>query len=50
MQEFNTALLLAAKNASVTTVGVLVGRGAQIEAKNTTAMGLRFWFMTTARP
>ena len=37
-QDFNTALLLAAKNANIGTVRVLLESGAHIEAKNTTVI------------
>ena len=39
-QEFNTALLFAAKNANIGTVQVLLESGAHIEAKNTTVIEL----------
>ena len=35
VQDFNTALLFAAKNASIRTIQVLLESGAHIEAKNT---------------
>ena len=38
VQEFNTALLFAANNASIRTVQVLLESGARIEAKNTTVI------------
>ena len=37
-QDFNTALLLVAKNANIGTVRVLLESGAHIEAKNTTVI------------
>ena len=37
-QDFNTALLFAAKNANIGTVRVLLESGAQLEAKNTTVI------------
>ena len=38
IQDFNTAILFAAKNASLATVQVLLENGAHIEAKNTTVI------------
>ena len=38
VQEFNTALLFAAKNTSIGTVQVLLESGAYVEAKNTTVI------------
>ena len=38
VQNFNTALLFAANNASIKTVRVLLETGAHIEAKNTTVI------------
>ena len=43
-QDFNTALLLAAKNANIGTVQVLLESGAHIEAKNTTVIEIILFY------
>ena len=40
MQQYNTALLLACNHASVNVIRALVRGGADIEARNTTVMGI----------
>ena len=40
MQEYNTGLLLACNHASVKVIRAFVERGADIEARNTTVMGI----------